>query len=399
MKIINNDFKTIQLVSYHSAIDNKKDRAYRYLLSRLIVAQTNKYQTKLAMSVRLEALYGALLSAKTELNGNINTIGVSLMIADPKTVGDDQLFDDAVAFFKSVIYDHDSFDQDIFEDEKRILIEQWETLKDHKAAYASYKFNEIFRLPDLTGYPMTGTLSDVRKTTAKGLYAYYRDVFLNDDMLVVINGHIVDESKLSALNHMSISKHLLFETTFRKPRALSSTYEETEMNQAIIKLGYTFPIYRFDDDYPEAMLTNVIIGGYPESRLFKIIREQEALCYDVSSSYDTYKGTLAVSAGVAIDREDDAKRAMIDLINQTIAEGITEDELQMAKGYVSHQLKASMDHQSFFTKRAYYMYLTSFDESVESRIRRIQKITVEGVSLAMKRLYLDTVFVLKGKQS
>lgn len=399
MDIIKNDFKTIQLVSYHSDIDDKSSRVYRYLLSKLIVAQTNKYQTKKDMSIRLEALYGALLSTRCELNGNIHTISISLTIADPKVVGDPKLLEDAIVFFKSLIYDHNEFDEAIFNDEKRQLIEQWQSLKDNKAQYASYRFNELFRSPDLTGYPLTGTLSHIRRATKEGLFDYYQNVFLNNDMHVVVNGNIEDQSSLSLLNEMTQEKHLHFRTSFRKVRKMKETIETAKMNQAIIKLGYVFPIYRFDPSYPAALLANVIIGGYPESRLFKEIRENQALCYDISSNYDVYKGTLVVSSGVAIETLEDAKQEMIHLIDNMMSQGITEEELSVAKGYVIHQLKAGLDHQSYFTKKAYYAYLTKQNESIESRILGIEQVILEDVNQAIKQLKLDTSYVLKGDLS
>ncbi len=399
MDIIKNDFKTIQLVCYNSAIDTKETRVYRYLLSKLIVSHTNKYKTKLDMSIRLEALYGALLSARTELNGNINTLGISLTIADPKIVGDDHLLEETITFFKDIIYDHDFFDEAIFNDEKRLLIEQWQSLKDNKAAYANHRFSELFRKPDLSGFPLSGTLSQIRKATPEGLFQYYKDVYLNEDFHLIANGNInqFDETQILHKNH--VKKDLPFETSFRKTHPLIEIEEETDMNQAMIKFGYIFPIYRFDQSYASALLANVIIGGYPESRLFKEIREKQALCYDISSNYDVYKGTFVISSGVAIDMLDKAKKSINDLINETIQNGISEDELVTAKGYVVHQLKAGLDHQSYFTKRAYYAYLTTVDESIESRIEALSFTTVDDVNNAIKQLKLDTIYVLKGVMS
>ncbi len=399
MDIIKNDFKTIQFVCYNSAIDQLESRVYRYLLSKLLVSHTNKYKTKLDISVRLEALYGALLSGRCELNGNINTIGISLTIAHPNIVKDNTLLQDATVFFKSVLYDHDTFDVSIFEDEKRQLIEQWQSLKDNKAAYASYRFSKLFRLPDLSGYPLTGLLSQIKKATPEGLFKYYKQVFLKEDMHVIINGDIVSPESFAILQEYQVNKQVPFVTSFRKKRALKEIHETTEMNQAMIYLGYTFPIYRFDDKYPAALLANLIIGGYPESRLFKDIRENRALCYDINSRYDVYKGTFIISSGVAIDTIDEAKKAIIDLVHNMTSNGISLDELETAKAYIIHQLKASLDHQSYFTKRAYYAYLTKKEMSIEDRIKQISNITIDEVNDALTSLTLDTIYVLKGDAS
>lgn len=397
MLMIKNDFKTIQFVCYNSAIDTKETRVYRYLLSKLLVSHTNKYLTKLDISVHLEALYGALLSARTELNGNINTLGISLTIADPKIVADSELLDQAKQFFHDIIFDHDSFNADIFEDEKRILIEMWQSIKDNKSSYANYQFSKLFRLPDLTGYPISGPLSLIRKATPEGLYRYYKDVFLKEDMHIIINGNIENNDGIILKGYTH--KDIPFNMSFRKMRPFKEETETTDMNQAIIKYGYMFPIYRFDQNYPAALIANLILGGYPESRLFKDIREKQALCYDVSSNYDVYKGTLVISSGVAIDTLDNAKTSITKLVDDMIENGITDHELKTAKGYVIHQLKAALDHQSYFTKKAYYTYLTGKDEPIDARILGILDVTVNDVNKVLKELHLDTIYVLKGEKS
>lgn len=397
MTIINNDFKTIQLVCYNSAIDQKETRVFRYLLAKLLVSHTDKYTSKLSMSIQLEALYGALLSARTELNANINTVMLSMTIANPQIVGDETLLNDAIAFFKSVIFDHKSFDASIFEEEKRLLIEQWQSLKDQKSKYANFKFNQLFRSPDLTGYPISGTLAEIKKVTLESLESYYKHTFLSEDMHLIINGHIEPfyDKQLENL----ASKTLQFETTFRKPRPLKEVVESTDMKQAMIYLGYTYPVYRFDALYEAALLTHLIIGGYPESRMFKIIREQKALCYDIRSQYDMLKGTFMISSGVAIDMVDEAKNAMIALVNQTIVTGVTAHELSTAKRYMIHQFKAGLDHQSYFTTRAYFSYITQKQSSIEDRIHRLEQVTLEEVSTVLKQLTLDTIYILKGEAS
>ncbi len=397
MDIIKNDFKTIQFVCYNSAIDTEKARVYRYLLSQLLVSHTNKYPTKLDMSVRLEALYGAHLSAHCELNGNVHTMGISLTIADPKLVGDHTLMTEAISFFKAIIFDHDGFDEAIFKDERRVLIEQWETLKDNKATYANYRFSELFKLPDLSGYPLSGTLKEIKSMTSQKLFDYYKHVFLNENMHVIINGHIENQYQFDDLAALQHDKALDFKMTFRQARGFKEFTEETTMKQAIIKIGYLFPIYRFDELYTAALIGSVIIGGYPESRLFKSIREAQALCYDISASYDPYKGNMTVSSGVAVETLDKAKKAITKLIEETIADGLSEDELQMAKGYIIHQFKSGPDHQTFFTRQAYYRYLTHHDEPIALRIEMVEKVKLTDVNRALKSLSLDTIYVLKGQ--
>lgn len=184
---------------------------------------------------------------------------------------------------------------------------------------------------------------------------------------------------------------------FRKPRRSVLTVEDqTDMKQAILKLGYHLPIYRDDPLYTAAMMLNLIIGGYPESRLFKEIREKEGLCYDIHSGYDSYKGVLMVSSGVDSSMKDTALERIKDSIDIVKEKGITQADLSSASMYYESQIKSSLDRQSVLTHKAFIKDILGRDESIEERLDSIRKTTLDDVFRAAEKLTIDTVYVLFG---
>ena len=175
--------------------------------------------------------------------------------------------------------------------------------------------------------------------------------------------------------------------------------EKTDMQQAIIKLGYHFPIFRNDSLYNTAVLIDTVLGGYAESRLFKEIREKEGLCYDVSSSYDYYKGVLTISSGVDLKQKDRALEAIRKLVQVMVAQGITEDELKHAKSYYAHQVKSSLDSQSVLTKRAFIRDLLNHHETFEEKLLAIKNVTMDDFNKALHLLTLDTIYILYGGEN
>ncbi len=398
MLSIQNDFKTIQFAVYFTDIDSKEKSVYRFLLPRLLTSHTNRILNKTKMNERLESLYGAYFKTRNERFGNLSVISIVLTIADPLIVGDQHLFDDALDLLNQVIFEHDHFDEDLFLEEQRMLIEQWETLYDKKRLYAQTKFYEHLFEGDTYGYPTSGTKKDAKKLTVEKLYDYYQHTFLKNTKKFIVNGRISEDNlkKLESLPLHEEGYQVTFEEKFRGPRDVVAIEEETEMKQAIIKIGYHFPIFRNDDLYHAAVLLDTILGGYPESRLFKEIRENQGLCYDISSSYDYYKGVLMISSGVDLMQKDYALRAIKDLVQVMIEKGVTEDELDYAKAYYAHQLKSGLDNQSFLTKRAFIRDLMGHDEPIDERLKAIDRVTLEDLKQTLNTLTLDTIYVLYG---
>ncbi len=401
MLFIQNDFKTIQFAVYFTDLDEDETRMYRFLLPRLLTSHTNQLLNKTLMSEKLEDLYGAYFKSRVERVGNFSVVSIILTIVDPLIVEDDKLMDQAINLFNQVLYDHDFFDKNLFLDEKRMLIEQWETLHDKKRLYAQTKFYEHFFKGDAYGTPLSGNLADIKKLSLHKLEKYYKEVFLKNTKKFVVNGRVSNEDQIKLENMLAHDLELKhpFITSFRPARSLLVIEEKTQMKQAILKLGYHFPVFREDEHYHAAILLDTILGGYPESRLFQEIREKEGLCYDISSNYDFYKGVIMISSGVDLTQKDKALEAIKKLVLDMISQGVTEEELLHAKAYYTHQIKSSLDNQSFLTKRAFIRELLQHNETIEERLCALEKVTIEDVQLLLNMISLDTIYVLHGGQN
>jgi len=355
MLFVNNDFKTIQLSIYFTDLDEKESSVYRFLLPKLITTHTHTIGSKKLMSEKLEDLYGAYFKSRVERIGNLSVASIQMTFVNPKIIEDDHLFDQALELFHQVIFDHESFNIEIFEEEKRMLLEQWETIKDKKRIYAVNQFNHYFFDKDIYGYPISGTYKDIKKLSVEKVYEYYKNVLLKNNVRLIANGDLSQE-QMDKIKQFGLQKTPLktpLELKFRDPRDAIEIKEETKMQQAILKIGYHFPIFRNDPLYYPAILLDDILGGYPESRLFQDIREKQGLCYDISSNYDPYKGVLFISSGVDLKHMDHALESVKRLVNELIQEGVTPTELEHAKAYFSHELKSSLDSQGIQTRRIF----------------------------------------------
>jgi predicted Zn-dependent peptidase len=399
MITIINDFKTIQIALYLSDLDKKDTSVYRFLLPKLMTSHTDRLDSRMKMSLELENLYGAYFKIRVERFANLSVMSIILTIVDPGIVKDKELLESALSLLKEVLFDHAHFSKDIFDEEKRMLIEQWETLENKKRLFAQTRFYEHFFEGDLYGYPLSGTKSDLEKINLDQMMTYYQDVIKHSPIKVVVNGPIDPHSLTTIKQYLDIDRlcQIPFETKFRDPRPVKVIEEKTsDLQQAIIKLGYHFGIFRHDSLYNAAVILETVLGGYPESRLFKQIREDKGLCYDIGSNYDYYKGVLMIAAGVDQTQVQFAIDEIQKLVAHMIDQGISEDELKHAKAFYTHQIKSSLDSQSVLTKRAFIRDLLHYNESVEERLSEIQKVTTEDVKHALKSLILDTVYVLKG---
>lgn len=398
MTDINNGFKTIQFALYFTDNDDINTRVYRFLLSKLIVSHTQTYQSKAIMHKKLEELYGASLYARVERHANLNILGVVFTCVNPLIVKDDVLLDEVIKLINEMFVDRTYFNEAIFLEEKRLLIEQFDSLKDNKRIYANYEFTKLLFDQDLYGYPLPGRIEDIKKVTLEDVIAYYQKSFLTQDIKLYVNGNInayIDQIKEKTLVKEN-SKEFTIDLSYRAPRAHIHKEEMTQMNQAILKLAYLTDVFRFDQLYEAALCFDLILGGYPESRLFKEIREAQGLCYDVSSGYDYYKGIIVITSGVAKDKKDYALNEIQKLVEDFKINEITADELIHAKTYIKHQIQSGMDHQSYLTKSTFLKTILGENVTTQQRLDRLENVRLEDVIKISKSIVLDTSYALYG---
>ncbi|MFA7055880.1 MAG: insulinase family protein, partial [Acholeplasmataceae bacterium] len=235
--------------------------------------------------------------------------------------------------------------------------------------------------------------------TFEGLSEYYHSVLKENKIEVIVNGSFSHEMKEDLLKAFPNEKENTYQviTKFRKPRNLKTIKESIETKQAVIFIGYVLPIYIKESLYEAALLCDAILGETPESRLFKHIREEKGLCYDVSSSYDGYKGILMIHSGVSIEQKNEALNAMVELVDDLIKHGITQEELDSAKSYVSHMFKSNTDSQSALTRRKFSSLILNDPSTIDDRLERILQVTIDDIHKVLEQLTLDTIYMLEDK--
>src|SRR5437764_7919948 len=105
--------------------------------------------------------------------------------------------------------------------------------------------------------------------------------------------------------------------------------------QAHITFGWR-AIDQADPNRLALAVGNQVFGGGMSSRLFQEIREERGLAYSVYSGSSLYtdSGVLIAYVGTAPNRAREVKELVEDLVARLVADGVTEQELSVAKGYV-----------------------------------------------------------------
>ena len=145
-------------------------------------------------------------------------------------------------------------------------------------------------------------------------------------------------------------------------------------------------------------MLNAVFGGTTLSKLFMNVREKLSLCYYASSVLEKMKGILWVSSGIEFDKYEQARDEILAQLEAIRRGEIEPWELEGARRTIMTAHMTTLDSQSrqedFWLGQA----VAGVDEGPDSVAQRIECVTLEQVVEAAKKLELDTIYFLKGKE-
>lgn len=400
-------FKTLTVSLRLQSPLTRKTTTIRTLLTFVLTAATRQYPSTKELAAFLDDNYGARLSSTIGTKGQSQIINLYssfvnemfLPEKDSLLIRQVQLLSDL--FYDPFIKDH-AFDEKIVEQKKKELKERLQVNKDDKFSYSLDKLFEYMGNKQVLGISSTGYEEDIDQISASELYQYLLKCIQEDEKHLYVVGD-VDESIVNVFqqylqfpeNQNDYPSNYIFKTT---KKDVVEVIEKQEITQSKLNIGYQIQCDFMSEKHYAMTVFNALFGGFSQSRLFKVVREENSLCYYVSSSYDAFNGIMIVNAG--IDAKDYHKA--LDLIDQQLKDiqngHLEDEEIMIAKGLLENALKKTNDEAMSMITLSYNRDITHKKETNDEYIQKLLNVGKEEIIEVAKQVQLDTIFFLTGKE-
>ena len=383
----------------------KEESAANALLPAVLLRGSSRYPDLRAITLRLDDLYGASVSALVRRVGDYQTTGLYCnFMEDRFAMEGDEILSPMLEFIFELLLDpvieKDGFCKDYVESEKKNLIATIESDINDKRVYAAYQLIKNMCRGDSFGLPRLGEVEDVKAIHAQGLYHHYRALLEESPVQVFYVGSAQPEEVASLLTAQ-------FAKIRRNPVPMPEqtgfcggdgvhAEESMDVAQAKLCMGFVTPVTNRAEDFAAMQVLNTVFGGGMTSKLFMHVREKLSLCYSIGSAYYGTKGIVTVSAGIDEEKEEIARREILAQLDACRAGDISEEELTAAKEAVLSALRTI--HDSPGAIEGYYATATLSGQNAdpEAHSRAIGKVTAQDVARVAKTLIYHSSFVLKG---
>ena len=383
---------------------NKEKIVYRNMLSLILLEATKKYNSRRLLDIQCEYLYNIGVGANTSGSGNFNLLQFNTTFLNEKYT-EKGMTEESFKFFLEFIFNpnivNNMFDLQAFNNAKNMLKEDIISYEDEPGRYAFSRIYEIMCPTSVIRFRSTGYLEDLEKVTRENLYEYYKELLRTNTIDIFIVGDIdikkftkiiEDNFDINTLKK-DVKSHIVVQDKFKKRPLVIK--EKKKVNQSVLIFGIKLKdITEFERKYV-LVLYNAILGGSPDSKLFKEVREKNSLCYSISSTHSGIANLEFVVAGIDAKNYDKAVKLIKKEINN-MKDGNFEDKaLEEAKITFLASLKEIDDTiggiLNVYEAHEYLDY-----DLLDERKEKINLVTKEDIKNVAKKMYLDTIYLLEG---
>jgi predicted Zn-dependent peptidase len=402
-----NKFKA-SVISFSMTLPLKRSStAYGLLISHLLCRGSESYPSIALLNRRLDELYGSYVEIKSHHIGENLSLTISAETLDNKYIPDGtdvigELISIIAELILSPAFLQPSFSAQVFEQEKRLIIDSINAEINNPRLYSAKKCLELMQ--EDIALPTSDELKQIVSDISYGdLCDYYRELISSAPLRVFC---------VSAENAENLKRRIeaSFESYPCKSPSLPIPLRPLKRNlpehkkvsmpvsQGKLTLGFsTDIIIRSDDDtYYTMIMLNEILGGSASSKLFLNVREKMGLCYYCSSSYSLYSGILLISSGFEMKNYEIAKEAILNQIEEIKNGNVSDFELESAQRSVTSGYRQLYDSpfelQSFFLNRA----LFNITDGIDDAERKLLAVKKDDIIALAKKIRLDASFFIEG---
>lgn len=403
LHIIKTDkFKSINVRINFKRRIKKEEITSRILLNDLLINTSKNYPTSRDIEIETEELYALGITSSPYKSGNYHIISFKEKFLNEKYT-EEGMNEKSIKFLLELIFNpnikDNKFDKKYFDVIKKTVEDDIKSIKDNPKKYSLIRLYEEMSKGPLS-YRSSGYLEDLDKITCDNLYNYYEEIIKNDKIDIFIIGDITDTYEELFNNYIKndnrsdnkISHYLeLEESKFKEIK------EQMDINQSKLAIGLRInDISDYELKYVLS-LYSLILGGGGNSKLFKVVREENSLCYYINATPSYISKIITITAG--INRDDYDKT--IELIKQELDKiktgDFTDKDIKEAKNIYITGCKETYDSPNLIIS-SYLSYEYASLDLAHDRIKKIESVTKDDIIKFASKVVIDTIYLLEGER-
>lgn len=365
-----------------------------------------------ALSAALDELYGGAIQPAVRKRGETQCIGfVSSFLDDAYTLKGESILEAAAVLLGELLlkpYTVDGvFSADYVDGEKANQIDRIRAQINDKRTYATHRLIQEMCTGEDYGVDKLGSEESVRVITPASLWKQYQHLLTDAGVEIYYCGSAdadrVKEALQKAFAGLPVNpdrEEPNCDVLIHAGHEPVTVEESMDVSQGKLAMGFrTGGLNIWSEEFPALMLCNSVFGGSTLSKLFMNVREKLSLCYYASSMLDRLKGIILVSSGIEFEKYQQAKDEILAQLESVKRGELEEWELEGSRRTLMGAYYSMLDEQGSQEEFWLGQTVAGLDLGPADIAKALETVTAEQVAEMARRLELDTVYFLKGKEA
>ncbi len=271
--------------------------------------------------------------------------------------------------------------------ERQVILEEVLMHLDEPADVVQEHFGAAIFPDHPLGREVLGDPEVIERVTVPEIRAFFDEHYLPRNMVVAAAGNIEHEVVAAEIEGRFVGREggRMPARTAPGDDVQPVTVERRDTEQLQLVVGTRAPARRSPERFSLAVLNHALGGGL-SSRLFQEVRETRGLAYSIGSDRIAFEdaGALAVSVGTAPENAAEVLGVIGHELDLLCQEGISQRELDVAKGHLRADLLLSLEDSGARMARIGGSLLLHDEvmtvEDIEGRIAAVSREEVAAVA-------------------
>jgi predicted Zn-dependent peptidase len=395
-------FKTLVLNIGFKGPYKQKDITGLYLLSKIMADSSKKYPKAEFLARQQDYLYGTAIQVSSQLVGELSLFSLTVSILDPKLIPSKfRLLEKVIDLIVELIYRPNIvdglFEQQLFETTKSNHMYRLKSLDNDKESVAAVRMKGL--VDDTHPYQQLslGNFEDLSTLTNQDLIGLYNEL-LSREIEIYVLGDVSSKDIVSTIEKKFKAKAVnkKIKTVIElKQNKVKKIVETKKFKQSHLSYLLTTKTMVGDKDYYPMIMFNAIFGRTPLSKLFRVVREKNSLCYSISSSYQVNYGFINVGAGIDsknYKKADSLIRQQLSLMKQG---SFTQEDINMNRNMLVTMIEHTYDQPVGLVNQLVTSDLIKADMIKQDYIDNLNKVTKAQIVKAAKKVDIKIEYLLK----
>lgn len=389
-------FKTCHMEVVFRNKCSKEYITYSALLFDVLMENNQKYKTRKLLTRKEQELYNLGIYSVISRVGNNIFANVISDFLDPEYM-DEALLDEIIALTFDMIFNpnlvNGVFNEETFDKVKKRLLIEIESLKENPKKMSILSAFNYLDSNSPFAFNSCGDKEILESITPKKLFDFYKKVldeslvdvyFIGNIDIKVIDKIVKKYAQFTSIKMGNI--HLYLDEV--KSHKLMEKMDKSKLTQMqVVQIYALNDLDSFEVNYVMPIFNMLFGSGSLESKIYKSLRSDNALCYNVQTFYQKYDKTLFLHTAIESKNYKLALKLIRKAFVSMMHGEISDEELNNVKNIMINSLNIVYDSPTRLIDNYLFSNIADLPD-LDTRIEQFKKVTIDDLIRVSKKITL-----------